>query len=297
MKVEGKFNLSLFTAALLLTGAAVLTHGVQRGKTRPAAGGPGAVPAATPAPKNNDALAAPTPAKANRREASSESSPTPSPTAPPAKKNAARPGEGAKAGANSDTNAARYTYEFTQPDFHVNHILIEHDAAGRGQMTFTRKDDREPITDPVEISPAALARIGAAWEALKFLDSQESYQSEKQFPHLGTMRLGLRRGGRERTAEFNWTDNEHAKSLIAEYRRLGEQQLFVFDITLARQYQPSEAVKIFKRLEILLERDEISDREQLAPLLRDLTTDERIPLMARNHAERLLKKIEKSQQN
>ena len=56
-------------------------------------------------------------------------------------------------------------------------------------------------------------------------------------------------------------------------------------------------MKNFKPLEILVERDEISDREQFAPLLRDLTTDERIPLMARNHAERLPKKIEKSQQN
>ena len=34
-------------------------------------------------------------------------------------------------------------------------------------------------------------------------------------------------------------------------------------------------------------------RHQLIPLIRDLSTDERLPLMARNHAGRILKKLEK----
>jgi hypothetical protein len=42
-----------------------------------------------------------------------------------------------------------------------------------------------------------------------------------------------------------------------------------------------------------LTRGELSDPYQLVPLLKDLLTDERIPLIARNHAGRLLKKIEK----
>jgi hypothetical protein len=82
-------------------------------------------------------------------------------------------------------------------------------------------------------------------------------------------------------------------ALVKEYRGIGEQQLFIFDVNLARQYQPSDTVKIFMRLESLLRRGELSDTAPLVPVLRDLTTDERIPLMARNHAARLLKKIEK----
>jgi hypothetical protein len=103
----------------------------------------------------------------------------------------------------------------------------------------------------------------------------------------------MRQGTRERTTEFNWTHDEGVAALVKEYRGIGEQQLFIFDVTLARQYQPSDTIKIFKRLEHLLERKELSDIAQLLPLLRDLTTDERIPLMARNHVMRLLKKIEK----
>lgn len=188
--------------------------------------------------------------------------------------------------------AISYAYEFTQPQFNPHLIRIEHDAAGRGNLTFERRDDAAPLVEPLEISPLALARIKAAWDELKFLDSTESYQDEKQFPHLGTMRLRMTQATRNRTAEFNWTHNPHASALIREYRRLGDQQLFVFEIALARLYQPSDAVKLVKRLEHLLDRDGLSDAAQMLPLLRDLSTDERIPLIARNQVGKLLGKIE-----
>lgn len=229
------------------------------------------MPAASPTPA---------PVKANNRETTS--TPAPSPVR----------ADAADTQANAPS-AVSYLYEFNQPAFNIRRIVIEHDAAGRGQVSFARKDSEELFTDPLQISPAALARVLAAWEALKFLDSDTNYQAEKQFPHLGAMTLRMRQGTRERKAEFNWTHDEQAAALVKEYRGIGEQQLFIFDVTLARQYQPSDTVKIFKRLESLLGRGELSDTAPLIPVLRDLTTDERIPLMARNHASRLLKKIEK----
>ncbi|HEX8127830.1 MAG TPA: hypothetical protein VF527_01930 [Pyrinomonadaceae bacterium] len=280
---QGKFYTAALVAALLFQSAAIAATAAaaaQSKKNRKGTGGaaavvkssPGQATGATPTP-------APTPApgKTNTREA------PPAPAPSPARTNAT---DAAAAG-------VRYYYEFNQPNFNIRRIVIEHDAAGRGQVSFARKDSEELFTDPLQISPAALARILAAWEALKFLDSDANYQDEKQFPHLGTMTLRMKRDTRERKAEFNWTHDEHASALVKEYRGLGEQQVFIFDVTLARQYQPSDTVKIFKRLESLLSRNELSDTAPLIPVLRDLSTDERIPLMARNHAARLLKKIEK----
>jgi hypothetical protein len=197
--------------------------------------------------------------------------------------------------AKGDDKAAapRYFYEFTQPNFYLRHIQIEHDAAGRGQMTFQRKSDDEPLTEPLQLAPAALARIAAAWSALRFLDSTEDYQSERQMGHLGTIRLRLTEGQRTRTAEFNWTHNADASALMNEYRRVADQQLFVFEIGVARQYQPSDSVKLLKGLESLVSRNGLSDAPQLLPLLNDLAIDERIPLIARNQAAQLVKKIEK----
>ena len=67
----------------------------------------------------------------------------------------------------------------------------------------------------------------------------------------------------------------------------------MFDITLARENQPLEAPKLLDSLDSLIKRNEISDAEQMIPFLKELSNDERIPLIARNHAMRLVKKIGK----
>src|SRR5256885_3810602 len=220
-----------------------------------------------------------TPVKQNAREPAT--TPTSSPEATPT-------------GATKTADAVRYAYEYRQkPDFYVTHILIEHDATGRGQLTFERKNGNEPIVEPVELSDAARARITGLWNALGFLDSDKNYQTDRQYPQLGSVSLRMAQGTRERVAEFNWTDDANAKALADEYRRVADQFMFVFDITVSRENQPLEAPKLLDQLDILLTRNGLSDPHQLTTLLRDLTTDERLPLIARHHAERLLKKIEK----
>jgi hypothetical protein len=215
----------------------------------------------------------------------------------PAKKQNNRPPELAPAvtvpGNPSQAEPAAYTYEFSQPQFLITHVVVEHDSAGHGRMILERLGESTPIIEPLELSPAALGRITALWQALRFLDSNTNYQSDKQFPHMGTVRLKMRVGARTRTAEFNWTHNSDAAALANEYRRAADQGTFIFDITVARENRPLDAPKLMDQLEIMLNRSGLSDPKQLIPLLRELKTDERIPLMARNHATRLLKKIEK----
>jgi len=195
-----------------------------------------------------------------------------------------------------DPTAAHYTYEFKQPDFFVYFIRIEHDDKGRGQIRFERRSDTEQITEPFELSPAALARMRARWEALGFLDSQANYQGERTYPSMGQTKLTMRRGGRERTAEFNYSQNEDAQGLANEYRKASEQSVLVFELQVARESQPLETPKLINKLDSLINRDYLSDSRQLVPLIRELTEDERVPLVGRNHAARILKKLEKQTQ-
>jgi len=188
---------------------------------------------------------------------------------------------------------ATYSYEFTQPEFFVRHIVVQHDQLGRGKVVFERKGEEAAITEPIELSPVALTRVLGGWTELQFLDSTENYQSEKQFPHLGTMRLKMQRAARERTAEFNWTKNKAASSLTDEYRRIADQAILIFDIAVARESQPLNAPKLMEEFETQLKRNGLSDPLQLVPLLEEISTDEHLPLIARNHALRLLKKINK----
>lgn len=200
---------------------------------------------------------------------------------------------GTSAAAVSENKNAdvKYTYEFSQPKFVVKHIVLEHDANGRGTVKFERLNEDQAVVEKIELSPAALARITAAWQALKFLDSNTNYQADKDFAHLGTMRIGMEQGSRKRVAEFNWTNNSDASTLAAEYRRVADQAILIFDISIARENQPLNAPKLMEVLESLLKRDGLSDPQQLLPLLEDLSTDEHVPLIARNHAGRLIKKI------
>ena len=194
---------------------------------------------------------------------------------------------------SAKTDAVKYSYEFSQPKFYIKHIVIEHDANGRGTVTFERLNEDTPVSEPMELSTTALARITTLWQALQFLDSDTDYQSNKQFPHLGTMRISMQRGERKRVAEFNWTNNSEASKLINEYRKAADQAILVFDISIARENQPLNAPKLMELFESLLKRDGLSDPRQLLKLLKDLSTDEHVPLIARNHALRLIKQIEK----
>jgi hypothetical protein len=187
----------------------------------------------------------------------------------------------------------KYTYEFSQPEFTISHLVIEHDANGNGTITFQRLNEAAPIVEPVSLSTVALGRIVSLWTDLHFLDSTENYQSNRQFPHLGTMKLSMDDGQRKRIAEFNWTNNKQASALVNEYRRVADQAVLVFDIAVARENQPLNAPKLMDYFESLLTHSGLSDPSQLVPLLRELTNDEHLPLIARNHATRLLKKIEK----
>jgi len=197
------------------------------------------------------------------------------------------------AGGGTKTEEVKYSYEFSQPKFYVKHIRLEHDANGRGTVTFERLNEDIPVTEPLELSPDVLARINAAWQGLRFLESDENYQASKQFPHLGTMKIGMERGDRKRVAEFNWTNNRDAETLANEYRKAADQAILIFDIGIARENQPLNAPKLMEMMESLLKRDSLSDPRQLLKLLQDLSTDEHVPLIARNHALRLIKQIEK----
>ncbi len=229
-----------------------------------------------------------------------EPTPSPSPAEPSAIK--PEPKKNERPAPNGSTHRAEdprpkiepvYFYEFSQPDFMISKIVIEHDETGRGTITFTKKLFGDTVTDPLQVSTAALERINATYAALNFLESNESYQYEKDYSHLGVSTFRLKKGDRPRTTVFNYTVNKDAKVLADEYRKLGNQFIWIFDITVARENQPLETPRLLDAFDGLLKRNEISDPSQLLPILKDMKDDERIPLISRNHAGKLVERIEK----
>jgi len=188
-----------------------------------------------------------------------------------------------------------YSYTFSNPKFFVSDIRIDHDEKGVGKVVFRKRDYEEDVEEPLVLSDRTLEKLKGLWDSIGFLSSNEDYQSpERDYGQLGTMRIGMSLSGRSRTAEFNWTENKQVKELTDEYKKIGNQAIWIFDINVARQNQPLETPRIMKALDSYLRRGGISDPSQMLPFLTKLKEDERIPLIARNHAERLISAIEKS---
>jgi hypothetical protein len=225
--------------------------------------------------------------------------PTPSPqlptVAPSEPKKNERPGNG-NGSTPVETRPASdptYFYEFSQPEFVVSKIVIQHDESGKGTITFTKKMFGDTVTDPLQVSQTVMDRINAAYTVLNFLNSTENYQYEKDYSHLGVMTFRLKKLDKQRTATFNYTSNKDAKALADEYRRLSNQYIWIFDIGVARENQPLDAPRQLDSLDSLIKRNEIADPAQMLPLLKELSNDERLPLIARNHASKLVERIAK----
>lgn len=231
-------------------------------------------------------------------------SPTPNPATLPAA--AAAPGKRNFRPGSDTTNAASpaisstavngpaYSYEFDRPGFIYGHVNIEHDDSGKGTISFIKEGYTDAISDPIALSAVTMTRLRETFDALDFINSTENYQYEKDFSNMGNVSITLKKDGRSRTARYNWTDNKLAKELMDEYRKIANEYTWRFEMTIARENQPLQLPGLMETMDRYITRGEISDPQHLLPLLTQYSTDERLPLMARNRAAKIIKQIGKA---
>jgi hypothetical protein len=144
MSMRKAFTISLF---LLLFGSLSIGLSAQTKKTkRPAK--PTPVPAATPMA-------------------------TPEPTVEVQVKRNERPTDGKSNKRNAAAAPAYspvYFYEFTRPGFRYGQVLIEHDEAGKGKISFRKDGTDEMFTDPIQLTPVTMKNLTDAFETLDFIN-------------------------------------------------------------------------------------------------------------------------------
>ncbi len=192
-------------------------------------------------------------------------------------------------------DAPGYSFRFENTRFYIPIIAIDLDAYGSGGIKFKRGESDDLIEIAVKLQPATLARIGWLIDSAKFFESDVDYQSKKDFSHLGWMTIAARRGGRSRTARFNWTTNAAIGELSELFRGISTQEIDLFDIELARQHQPLDLPRQLETLENDLKLERIAEPSRLLTPLVEIVNDDTAPLIARNLAKRLVKNIEKGQ--
>jgi hypothetical protein len=270
MLSKGLFRTICIIAATLLLSS--LPFAAQTSKRRTGAKPASVQAQPSPTPESVPAVAAPS--KKNGRPSAGEQTPQP-------------------AVIQASESTTIYTYEFSQPDFVVSSISIKHDENGKGTIAFKKRGLDDPEKESISLSPKTLTRINESIAALNFLDSAADYQYVKDYSHLGNVTFTFTRDGKTRSTKFNWTENKDARAIADEYRRIANQYVWQFDITVARENQPLDAPQLLDSLDNYIRRGEISDPSQMVQLLKGLSNDERIPLIARNHAAKLVTQINK----
>lgn len=186
-----------------------------------------------------------------------------------------------------------FAYKFENQRFYIPVIEVDLGPDGAGEVRFKRGESDEVIDLKLKPAPQTLARIRHLVESTNFVESEEDYQSKKDFSHMGWMTIVARQGGRERKVRFNYTHNAEVKELSDIFHGLAVQEIQLFDIENARQYQPLDLPKQLEVLESSLRLGRVAEPERVLAMLEDIAGDNTGTLIARNHAGRIIKDIRK----
>lgn len=186
-----------------------------------------------------------------------------------------------------------FSYKFENPRFLLRVIEIDVSANGAGELRFTRGESDEVLDCKVKLLPATIARIRNLIEVSAFLDSKTEYQDKTDMSHLGWITLGAKQGARERKVRFNYTINPQMEELGKIFRGIATQEISLFDIDNAQRYQPLDLPKQLEILENDLKLAWIAEPERVLDPLNEIAGDDTQPLIARNHAKRIIEAIKK----
>jgi hypothetical protein len=189
-------------------------------------------------------------------------------------------------------SGTHYQYTFENERFTTPFLEVQLDGKGHGRFRFRKKDAEEISTD-ISVSDSLVQQIQGLFDTLNFLDSREDYQYKKDFSHLGTVTLKLSKDGRQRSVRFNYSGNQTITQLADIFRNVATQETRVMEIEATRETDPLSMPAQLRILESELKSRQIAEPDRLKPLLEKLKSDESLPLIARNHAERLIKSIDK----
>ncbi|HEV8482855.1 MAG TPA: hypothetical protein VGV87_04790 [Blastocatellia bacterium] len=190
-------------------------------------------------------------------------------------------------------SAAGFSYRFENARFYVPLMEIDLAPDGVGELRFKRGTTDEIIDLKLKMLPETMSRIRGLYDGISFLDSTEEYQGKKDFSHLGWMTIRASDGRRERKVRFNNTANKQMKELADLFRSIATQQMHLFDLETAQQYQPLDVPRQLDAIEADLRLGNIAELEQIALALREIAAGDTLPLIARNQANRMIADIQK----
>ena len=168
---------------------------------------------------------------------------------------------------------------------------LELDPDGKGTFKFIPRS-ANPVDVGVELSTEVAREFTELLADTEYLAYGADYESGKKVADLGTKRLLLEGPMGRREAKFNFSTRRDVKKLGSFFDRLIVQELLMFDIDIALQFDRLAIPKKLDRIEKDLRAKRVADVKRLIPVLERIESDRRLVNFARENAARLRKQIE-----
>lgn len=196
-------------------------------------------------------------------------------------------------GAFAGSNESGIEYRFENEQFRVSKIEMEVGMDGTGRLVFVRKGLTKPVERTLRVSDDAMAHLWESLGRIEFLSSQEDYQSKQDHANLGLTTIQVCRDGKSREVSFNYTSNREMWTFATVLRGIANREIYAFDLETALRFQPLETPALLDAFKKDLAGGRVSDPVTILPLLRQISEDFALPLIARNRAGELVAEIEK----
>ncbi|MGH9765436.1 MAG: hypothetical protein ACREDR_45205 [Blastocatellia bacterium] len=186
-----------------------------------------------------------------------------------------------------------FTYKFENARFYIPLIDLQVNADRTAELSFKQGESDDTIDQTFTVRPETMNKLVELTTRSRFLESDEDYQSKKDFSHLGWITITATEGGHHRTARFNYSQNKDVSDLAEIFRAVATQWIDLFHINVAVEHQPLDLPAQLDVLENDLQIERLAEPESLVGPLRDISQDDTLPLIARNHANKIITAIQK----
>lgn len=186
-----------------------------------------------------------------------------------------------------------FDYKFENARFYISLIELKLDPEGMGTLRFKQGESDDVIDQKVNLQRNTLQKINELLAKANFLGSTEDYQSKKDFSHLGWITIAVASQGKHRSVRFNYTQVKAMADLADLFRAIATQGIDLFHLRVSLEHQPLDVPAQVDAIENDLRLERLAEPQSLIGPLRDLAQDDTVPLIARNHAGRLITEIQK----
>ena len=187
-------------------------------------------------------------------------------------------------------------YRFANANFLISRIELTIDGAGRGRLTWSRRDVSRDQSREVLVSEQGVTELREILARLDFVNSREKYQTVEDHSNLGETQIQVDQAGVVREVTFNYTKNKDADALGRLLRGIANREMYVAELEVAMVHQPLEMPAAIATLTREFKYGRIGDAVALLPLLTSIADDAAFTAIARNRASDLARLVREQSQ-